>query len=922
MKRSQYIIFPIFVALSLVFFWKAGTGKGAFFHYDTWMHYFASRAWWFGQLADGHFATWCPGLFAGYPLFAESQIGALYPPTFILFLAFPPTLAFSWSVILHFAFAGAGLFALARIFGLCKPACLLAAIVYAFSGFMITHLIHLNLLIGASWIPWALFFAVGSWQGRPRSLLGLACSLAALFLAPHPNTTLLAFLLLPFAMVFLVRRGAAAIGLCSMVLGGGIILGLCLAAVQILPTADFLDRTVRGEGVEYSFLTFGSFPPWGIARLANPDLAGTPVDGTYFAHLDWSVYAETTAYVGLLTIALAVAAIILSRGPVLLTFLTGGAVSFLLMLGSFTPVYRIFTWIPLFESTRVPGRFALPLSLCMAMLAGLGLHSLLSSSDRRRKALALAGGFAALLAICLFAHFLSEETGAFQLNDPTVKQMIGSKLDAIQATVTDSNNRMWILFSASLLAVYPLTFGYRILGAAAYLPALVIFVDLLYWGSGFNPTLAPEKILDPPPVVAALPETLPRPRIFRQGIHEFWERNERAPRTDLFTPAWKGNLESYSTGAWSMTPNSHLLYGVDSGEGFTPLMTKQWLEWVGLPPRPMGIPRPILTEGQIDLLSIDAVLSSAPARDKPGGIVEELPGALFLLRNENPLPRVRLSQTFDVMETREELLARLRHPDHDPRTITLLEDEPGWMSEQDQNVSTDASLHAREIGPGHWLVDLPAGEDGIVILAEAYDPDWKAETASGEPVDLIRADGLFLAFVTRGEGGTVELRHAPGSLRRGARISLAAIIVAFLLVLVVGRWKLPSLLRSPYISEAIGIPRAGSSILVLALLIVLSSWLGDVGEWKANFRESRIAPALSRSISEQGLSAYRANAFGPAVRILQVAVSLDPESAPAQYRLGLAQSSLGRRAAARQSLGKALEIDPAFEAARRALDEM
>ena len=97
---SPGLVFP---AIAIALFPKALTGQGAFFHYDTWMQNFAFRAWWFGELKQGTFATWCPGMFAGYPLFAETQTGALYPLTFPLFLLLPATLAFSWSVILHFA---------------------------------------------------------------------------------------------------------------------------------------------------------------------------------------------------------------------------------------------------------------------------------------------------------------------------------------------------------------------------------------------------------------------------------------------------------------------------------------------------------------------------------------------------------------------------------------------------------------------------------------------------------------------------------------------------------------------------------------------------------------------------------------------------------------------------------------------------
>ena len=64
----------LFTGLAALLFPRALTGEGAFFHYDTWMQNFTFRAWWFEQLRAGTFATWCPGMFAGFPLFTQGYL--------------------------------------------------------------------------------------------------------------------------------------------------------------------------------------------------------------------------------------------------------------------------------------------------------------------------------------------------------------------------------------------------------------------------------------------------------------------------------------------------------------------------------------------------------------------------------------------------------------------------------------------------------------------------------------------------------------------------------------------------------------------------------------------------------------------------------------------------------------------------------
>ncbi|MBZ0269558.1 hypothetical protein K8I85_15495, partial [bacterium] len=175
----------LFPLLAIAMFPREFLGQATFFHYDTWMQNLTFRAWWFDMLRHGHFATWCPGMFAGYPLFAETQTGPLYPPTFPLFLLLPATLAFSWSVLLHFAFAGGGAYLAARRFGAGRAGALYAGAAFELSGFLVTHVVHFNLLVGAAWMPWVALLAAGAAERRPRHAAWLAVAFACLLLGAH-----------------------------------------------------------------------------------------------------------------------------------------------------------------------------------------------------------------------------------------------------------------------------------------------------------------------------------------------------------------------------------------------------------------------------------------------------------------------------------------------------------------------------------------------------------------------------------------------------------------------------------------------------------------------------------------------------------------------------------------------------------------
>ncbi|MCA9752993.1 MAG: hypothetical protein KC591_12430, partial [Gemmatimonadetes bacterium] len=643
-RREIAFVFAVALAVAVALFPRALFGGATFFHYDTWLQNLTFRAWWFEQLRAGHFATWCPGMFAGYPLFAETQTGPLYPPVFVLFSLLPATLAFSWSVALHLVLGGAGAYLLARRFGAAPAAAALAGVAFESSGFLVTHVVHFNLLIGAAWMPWIPWLVTRTFDGSRAAPIALAAVLAGLLLGAHPYATLMALALAAWTFVHRAGRSPAAwTGGASAILAAGL-LAVALAAVQVLPTREFLPQTTRGEAVSWDFLTFGSWEPWRIVTLVAPDRVGTPVDDTFWGGPDWSHFAETCAYVGTATLALAAVALVLvpSRAtwPAILA-----AISFVLMLGRFTPAYRVLTWLPLFQSTRLPSRFALPFTLALAILAAIGLDALIRESDpRRRRRALLVGGIliVGLGALAWMAGAPPRSPGEMA----GVGRMWSQRIATLSAQAAAVDARIVVTTIVSLLSLLPFAVRRRPGALLAAIPVVVVAIELISWGRTFNPVVPAPFVTDAPPAVAALPDVAPRPRIFRQGVDEMWERGPAGARTDLVTPGWRGHERTYESGAWTLPPNSQLLYDVDSGEGFTSLLPLDWLDWMGLARQPGATPRPDLSEAQADLLAIDAVVSTGSGIGGEGWETRALPGDVYLSRNLDPLPRVRLARSW------------------------------------------------------------------------------------------------------------------------------------------------------------------------------------------------------------------------------------------------------------------------------------
>src|SRR4029450_2258100 len=96
------------------------------FERDTYLFYYPLYQWFAEQFKAGHLPLWIPQLFSGYPLYADSETGMLYPPHWLFFGLFPTPTAFVALRLLHFVMAGAFMYAWMRVLALRRLAALLA----------------------------------------------------------------------------------------------------------------------------------------------------------------------------------------------------------------------------------------------------------------------------------------------------------------------------------------------------------------------------------------------------------------------------------------------------------------------------------------------------------------------------------------------------------------------------------------------------------------------------------------------------------------------------------------------------------------------------------------------------------------------------------------------------------------------------
>lgn len=155
-------------------------------------------------------------------------------------------------------------------------------------------------------------------------------------------------------------------------------------------------------------------------------------------------------------------------------------------------------------------------------------------------------------------------------------------------------------------------------------------------------------------------------------------------------------------------------------------------------------------------------------------------GDVKVYRNDGVLPRAFLVPSAEVSPDDEATLARLRDPAFDPaQTVLLAEGQPLTPSAAQTSAG---SVRIVASSPESLEIDVEAEVPAVLVVSDAWYPGWEA-TVDGERVPIARADLLLRGLSLRAGQHDVRMSFRPQSLRWGAAITAAALLLCVSLVL-------------------------------------------------------------------------------------------------------------------------------------------
>ncbi|MEO0051428.1 MAG: YfhO family protein, partial [candidate division WOR-3 bacterium] len=149
-------------------------------------------------------------------------------------------------------------------------------------------------------------------------------------------------------------------------------------------------------------------------------------------------------------------------------------------------------------------------------------------------------------------------------------------------------------------------------------------------------------------------------------------------------------------------------------------------------------------------------------------------GARYAIyQNLRCLPRAFIVFNYQLVNSREELLARLMDSAFDPAHTALLYTDPGLPPVTAPDTTARCTITFYD--PNIIRLQAQLSQPGLLILSENYHPDWQVRV-DGDPATLLPAFHTLRAIPLSPGTHQLELTHIPRYFRLGLILTLISIM--------------------------------------------------------------------------------------------------------------------------------------------------
>lgn len=794
-KLAAAFIGLSYICLPLIFFFGtelSGVYKDVFSAGESLTYYFPLK------MFSRDFSLWNDLICTGLPALADPQFQTFYPISLIFMNLLPAPFSYNAFILIHYTFAGFFTYLFLRASRLSRFSSYWGSIVFMFCGFFISHRRHIVMLNAGVWLPLVLYSLEK--LGRPFKIryfllgtLGITMSI----LGGYPHITMLLILV---TLAYAVWK----VVICHEVprlwitLHAGLIMslfGFLLSAILLFPMMEALRFSTR-ESISFGFFTMFSFDFQYLPMLIYPYIFG---GGYSEFQLNFrsprTEVTELSGYIGVLALFLALLTIITLRKSKkhewFWTLLCG--VSFLLILGNSTPLYRWLYEVPVFNLFRGPARNWYECDYGLAILSAYGMESILHPNAENGRV----KRWSAVVAICCILII-----GASFFTSQIIRGL----------PATDSFYSVVKVNSAKLFAN-----NIELRSVAVWLPTLFLVLTACFFI--LTPIFSRSNLIRILLISCLLID------LFSFGYHH--ERfflqysgimQPTAPISFLKTQGDQNQFRIFSTSDLQfrtlLSPDTNMLYGLHTIQGFEDVVLKDYSLLTGF--NYLGIATPkqerfLLTNNT--LLSImstrfiatqDKELSNLLRSIRPLGkplytpvfhsnleaiekiniriqvpqnIYRRMPqrrsGEVEIFRNENYQERVRfVKMIFPVKDLKEANNLIWNSTSFDFRNAVVVESADLSI----QNLAGGRVINSK-FDRDQIRLQVRTEGNSFLVLSDQFYVGWKA-TVDNVETPIYRTNGIMRGiFIQRAGIHNVEFSFVPESLRNGLIVSSVSLLI-------------------------------------------------------------------------------------------------------------------------------------------------
>lgn len=736
-RIKSLLFFLLLIAVPLLFFYKIFLGysvvAGDFSGSDLLDLHLPLKYAAHQQLTKLKVPLWNKNLSLGFPILADGHSGFFYPVNYLLSF-FPPIDALNLDILFVFIVCFIGSYLYFASVSKERHTAFFFAVTFTFSAYFIARIKHLSHTTPASLFPLLLYFAKKYFDRKSYIyILPTSITIAFIFFAGHPQTVfynVFFFLIYCFFEIFRHMKNTRT----KVILPQGVtylslslLLGITLAAVQILPTVEFTSLSPRASLSKESLNAY-PFNPKNLITFISPYFYGNPANGTYHEDIRTSgIFWENASYFGLLPFALVIFSIILLIRKKLTTpyvkfYLFLAIFSALLTLGPFTPLFSYFSDnLPIFGFFRFPTRFNLYLIFSLSALSAFSFS------------------------------YLLKRIGTRKTNIPAKK---GS---------SDSFKFSWP-FTRSQTAVLAIIF---------------VLVDLFVFANAYIGYIPKNKLLVEPSYADKIKKD--------SRYYRFYSTTQYNP-SPYSTLGWIGHNDAIITSRKSIPPNNSVLFNLPSFtdrswfEGALSVRRRNDIEYYLL----YGNDNPVNTGRILGMYSVKYILSFSDYlgvevyQEKKIDLGKPFNAPLYLYRNELAIPRVYFAPEAEYISDSNALFEKIKDINFLPNKTVLLEDQPKvipdefkgaldkFKKENTAEIVTDENAQVR--------IKAKVKQHSFLVLNDIYYPGWKAKV-NGKPVNILRANYMVRALELDPGNYDIEFYYDPLSYKIGGLVSLLSLVV-------------------------------------------------------------------------------------------------------------------------------------------------